>query len=144
MADTRKLKVIIEAENRTSRVLDRAESRIERFRKKINAAFERATLPSTVLAGAIAFGSKSVVTASSELESALLGLSRVAEAVGAGQDKAKIAAQELAKDGLMSVKDASEGLKNLLATGFSLPQAIKLMDAFKDSEIGRASCRERV
>ena len=41
--------------------------------------------------------------------------------------------QDLAADGLMPLGDSASGLKNLLAAGFSLPEAIKLMERFKDS-----------
>jgi hypothetical protein len=41
--------------------------------------------------------------------------------------------KDLSADGLMPLGDAASGLKNLLASGMSLDQAIKLMKAFKDS-----------
>ena len=71
--------------------------------------------------------------ASIRLENALVGLSSVARAFKISQDAAKGSAIALAQDGLMTVTDAARGLKNLLATGFSLPQAIDLMNAFRDS-----------
>lgn len=85
--------------------------------------------------GASAFvqGLKGAVGASIELENSLIGLSTVANAFGQDADKAKDAAKSLAKDGLMSVRESAEGLKNLLATGFSLPEAINLMHGFKDA-----------
>ena len=64
---------------------------------------------------------------------ALTGLSSVSAAFGESQSEARRAALELSKDGLMSVTESAEGLKNLLATGFSLPEAINLMNAFKDA-----------
>lgn len=78
-------------------------------------------------------GLKASVNASIELENALTGLNSVANALGVNATQAKDAAQDLARDGLMSVKDAAEGLKNLLSTGFSLPEAINLMNSFKDA-----------
>ena len=90
--------------------------------------------------GAIAYGIKSVTQAATELVSALTGLASTAEAFGAGQKEAQIAAQALAEDGLMTVTDAATGLKNLLAAGFSLPEAITLMERFKDTAaFGRQS-----
>jgi uncharacterized protein (DUF433 family) len=68
-----------------------------------------------------------------KLDSGLIGLSSVAKAFGQDAGVAKQAAQDLAKDGLMSVGDAAAGLKNLLAAGFSLPEATTLMLRFKDS-----------
>ena len=76
---------------------------------------------------------KDTITAANQLDAGLIGLSSVANAFGQGADKAKQAAQELAKDGLMGVGDAATGLKNLLAAGFNLDQAIVLMNRFKDS-----------
>lgn len=64
---------------------------------------------------------------------AMIGLSSVAGAFGQSQDEARRASVELARDGLMSVTEAGEGLKNLLATGFNLEEAINLMNGFKDA-----------
>lgn len=133
MAEQRKLQIVIEAVDRASAVMDKAAKKASSAGEKISAALDRAKLPSAALAGGLAFGAKSVLEASSQLEGALMGLARVATAVGESEEEAKRAAQSLASDGLMSVKDASEGLKNLLATGFNLPEAIRLMNAFRDS-----------
>lgn len=66
-------------------------------------------------------------------QNALMGLESVARGTGNSMTGALKAAKDLASDGLMSVTDAASGLKNLLASGFSLPEAIRLMQAFKDS-----------
>lgn len=84
-------------------------------------------------AGQIVKGFKSVIKSSSDFQKAMIGLSTVADAFQISSDDAKEAAMALAEDGLMSVSEAADGLKNLLATGFSLPQAIDLMNGFKDS-----------
>ena len=73
------------------------------------------------------------VKESQELELALKGLTSIAEGMGHDVDAAKQAAIELASDGLMTVKEAAQGLKNLLLAGYGLPQAIDLMMRFKDS-----------
>lgn len=73
------------------------------------------------------------ITAANNLQGALTGLSSVARAFGADQNRANQAARRLASDGLMSVTESATGLKNLLASGFSLDQAITLMERFKDS-----------
>lgn len=75
----------------------------------------------------------STVTAANNLQGAMTGLSSVARAFNVDQNKANEAARSLAKDGLMSVTEAATGLKNLLASHFSLDQAIVLMNRFKDS-----------
>lgn len=73
------------------------------------------------------------ITSANNMQSAMIGLNTVAKAFGKDADEAQRAAQDLAKDGLMTVSDAAMGLKNLLASGFELPQAIKLMERFKDT-----------
>ena len=78
-----------------------------------------------------AFGD--TITAANKLDSGLIGLASVAKAFGNDADAAKDAAKTLAADGLMGVGDAATGLKNLLAAGFGLDQAIVLMNRFKDS-----------
>jgi hypothetical protein len=76
---------------------------------------------------------KSSIDASIKMENSLTGLATVARAFNQDQEATTAAAKSLAQDGLMSVADAASGLKNLLATGFSLPEATNLMKAFKDS-----------
>lgn len=76
---------------------------------------------------------KDTIDAANRLDAGLIGLSSVANAFGQGADRAKEAAKQLAADGLMSVGDAATGLKNLLAAGFNLDQAVELMGRFKDS-----------
>lgn len=73
------------------------------------------------------------VDAAVKQQNALMGLASVAKGTGNDIDATKKAAQDLANDGLMPLGDSAAGLKNLLAAGFSLPQAIKLMERFKDS-----------
>ena len=68
-----------------------------------------------------------------KFQNAMMGLETVATKFGVSTDAAKKAAQDLASDGLMTVAEAGEGLKNLISTGFSLPEAIELMKGFKDS-----------
>lgn len=84
-------------------------------------------------AGGMALFAKSSINAAAKVEKALIGLQTVARATGNNLDETTEAAQRLADDGLLSIAEASEGLKNLLATGFSLPEAINLMTTFKDA-----------
>lgn len=70
---------------------------------------------------------------SSEFSNAFLGLGSVARHFGADTELAAKAARSLSSDGLLPLKDSATGLKNLLAAGFNLPEATKLMGAFKDS-----------
>ncbi len=68
-----------------------------------------------------------------KLQNALTGLRSVAKGTGQDVGAATKAAESLAADGLMTVTDAAIGLKNLLASGYGLDQAIILMNRFKDS-----------
>lgn len=80
------------------------------------------------------------IGAANRYQAAITGLTSVARAYGHDTGKAKLAAQELARDGLMTVTEAATGLKNLLASGFSLDEAVTLMHRFKDSAaFGRQS-----
>lgn len=74
-----------------------------------------------------------VIQETTKYENALKGLDTVAKAFGQSTGLAKKAAQELAADGMMTVSEAAEGLKNLLGAGFGLPEAINLMYALKDA-----------
>lgn len=80
------------------------------------------------------------INSANRLQGSLTGLNSVARAFGQDAGAAEQAAKNLANDGLMTVADAATGLKNLLAAGFSLPEAVKLMNRFKDSAaFGRQS-----
>lgn len=76
------------------------------------------------------FGSS--IKAANEFQGAMIGLATVASAFGQSAHQATEVTKSLAMDGLMTVNEAGTALKNLLATGFSLPEAIKLMTQFKD------------
>jgi len=75
------------------------------------------------------------IRSSQLFENSLIGLETVAGRK-LGQQAIPLvtqAAKDLASDGLMSVVDSAKGLKNLLASGFSLNEATNLMNVFKDS-----------
>lgn len=78
-------------------------------------------------------GINQAIEASIRQQNALIGLTSISKAFGQSSDQATEAAKRLASDGLMTVGEAATGLKNLLAAGFNLPQAITLMNRFKDS-----------
>lgn len=72
---------------------------------------------------------------SADRSNALKGLSTVAVFKGIDERETASSVQSLrlVKAGIVDVAEASTGLKNLLATGFSLPEAIKLFEAFSDT-----------
>lgn len=73
------------------------------------------------------------VREANRLDAGLIGLSSVARAFRQDIDGSTAAAKSLAADGLMTVGEAAAGLKNLLAAGFGLPEAVTIMQRFKDS-----------
>lgn len=80
------------------------------------------------------------IAAANRLDSGLIGLRSVANAFKQDAGLAEDAAKRLAADGLLSVGEAATGLKNLLATGFGVTEAVTIMERFKDSAaFGRQS-----
>ena len=129
MAENRELQLILRLKDEASKKLNK----LADSAKKNEEGFKTLALAGSVATVGLIFGIKATINASNELASSLVGLNTVAEAFGQNSKVAKQAAIELASDGLLSVKSAANSLKNLLATGFSMPEAIELMKGFKDS-----------
>jgi len=70
-----------------------------------------------------------------DLQSALLGVSSVAAFKGISAEDAQNAVKNLrlVKAGIITVSDASVGLKNLLMSGFGLDRSITLLERFSDT-----------
>ena len=133
---TQKLTFVIDAQNKADQAFKQVEGSLGSVQNRLEAlkpAFQKMAIVGTAAVAALSVGMKSAIDASNEMNNAMIGLTTVANAFGQSADQAKDAAISLAKDGLMSVKSASNSLKNLLAAGFNLPEAIKLMTAFKDA-----------
>ncbi|HEY4714446.1 MAG TPA: hypothetical protein VIH30_09450, partial [Aquirhabdus sp.] len=133
---TQKLTFVIDAQNKADQAFKQVEGSLGSVQNRLEAlkpAFQKMAIVGTAAVAALSVGMKSAIDASNEMNNAMIGLTTVANAFGQNADQAKDAAVSLAKDGLMSVKSASNSLKNLLATGFNLPEAIKLMNGFKDA-----------
>lgn len=73
------------------------------------------------------------IASANKFQGAMLGLESVAQAFTGDVDGARQAAIALSSDGLLPLADAATGLKNLLAAGYGLPEAITLMERFKES-----------
>ena len=83
---------------------------------------------------------KNSVNAANEYQASLTGLERLSKRFGESSTDARQAAQELASDGLITVSTAAGGLQKLLTAGVGLPEAIKLMQGYKDqAAFGRSS-----
>jgi hypothetical protein len=129
MFNSKELKIVLSAVDNASKEINKVNSSLE----TIGSFAKKAAVAIGVAAGGFGYVLKQTTDASNELNNALIGLNSVSNAFKQDADKAKKAAVELASDGLMSVKSAADSLKNLLATGFSLPEAINLMKGFKDA-----------
>lgn len=140
---TANIRAVITAEDNASQVVSRfgknigsANSKIVKDNQKTAASFNQvlvATAGTGIAAKRLVGVIQETVTAANKEQSALTGLTSITKAFGQDTNKAMKAAQSLAKDGLMTVGDAALALKNLLAAGFNLDQAIKLVDRFKDT-----------
>jgi hypothetical protein len=129
MFNSKELKIVLSAVDNASKEIKKVNVSLE----SVASFAKKAALGLGVAAGGFAYVLKETTDASNELNNALIGLNSVANAFNQDADAAKQAAMDLASDGLMSVKSAADSLKNLLATGFSLPEAINLMKGFKDA-----------
>lgn len=88
----------------------------------------------------ITSGAKNAVDAFSRLKAAQSGVNTVAERMGQSISGVNQIIQDLTRDGLMNLADASTGVKNLLASGFNLEQTTNLMMGFRDAAaFGRQS-----
>jgi uncharacterized protein (DUF433 family) len=125
---------------KSGKAAEDASDDLEEYRKRTEGVGVAGTAAAVALGGlaermaaGLVGAFKSSIESANQLDSALTGLSAVATGMNVSVDGAKQAAEQLASDGLMSVSEAAAGLKNLLATGFSLPEATKLMNTFRDS-----------
>lgn len=137
------IRAVITAEDRASKVVKEFGDNVEKSSKGIIAGNERSKISFNQLLIATAGLSlvthkmigviDSTVEAANREQAALTGLASITRAFKVDTDAATRAAESLASDGLLTIGDAALGLKNLLAAGFNLPQATKLMERFKDS-----------
>lgn len=68
-----------------------------------------------------------------QTQNAMRGLEGAAEGAGASYSDLQSRARDLASDGLIPLADAATSLKNLLARGYSLDQAVTTIERLKDS-----------
>ena len=158
MANNHSLQIAIRAKDMATKVISRVKRSIgglaeHKGYQQIAGAFStikesvfnlKTAITGLVAAWGIADLAQKTLTAFNELQASMLGLSSVAEkmlgdidgangAIVSGSEAAKAAARELAADGLMTVAEASAGLKNLLLAGFGLNESTVMMNRFKDS-----------
>lgn len=150
MDRSRVLELVLKGKDQLSGTVKNAANNMQASLKGVTQSTGLAATSTGQLAGAVAIGQaayeglgaviasttqflKDSVAAANKYQAAILGLTSVSTAFGSNAIQAKQAAEMLASDGLMSVTESAVGLKNLLATGFSLDQATVLMSRFKDS-----------
>lgn len=76
-----------------------------------------------------------MVRIASERQNAFKGLESLSRFLGLNTADTQSAVKNLrlVKSGIVDIADASTSLKNLLSSGFSLPEAVKLLEAFSDT-----------
>ncbi|MDQ0923346.1 hypothetical protein QF038_001854 [Pseudarthrobacter sp. W1I19] len=131
MASNPEVKIVISAQDNASRAISGVSNSIQALAGSVIAQQAISTLTSQFDAA---------VEASNRMRNSLVGVTSVANAFGQDSEKTREAAKSLASDGLESVSEAATQLKNLLSSGFSLDQAIQIIDRFKDTAaFGRQS-----
>ena len=76
---------------------------------------------------------KSAIDEAEKAQNSIRGLGAVARYNGVEIGTAMQAASKLAADGLVDVTDVSKALQNLLQRGFSLDEAVAMLERLKDS-----------
>jgi len=117
-----------------------ASTGIGQINRGLSSMSEQLRSLATSIGGALAFRKlttfmSGTITASNQLRNSQLGLQSSARNLGLDVGAVTAASKELAKDGFLTLADASKGLQNLLASGLSLPQATHLMQKNKDAAI---------
>ncbi len=87
----------------------------------------------TFAIGGITAISSLFIKSANAMQAAMEGLATVAVNKGVPRIAALGEAAKLTADGLLTVTEASAGLRNLLATGIGIDQAVKVMNALKDA-----------
>jgi hypothetical protein len=116
----------------TGNQMDMLRQKTSGLKREISAFRNDVLLVMFSMAGVAREFSKSI-EASVKFQVALTGVRSVALATGNDLSGVKQATTELTKDGLLSLSGAAQGLKNLLATGLNLEQAVNLMKVFKNA-----------
>lgn len=115
------------------------EKDIQKFAKSADSSFSSVTKSLALLTASflslrtISTVLNDSVDAANKFQSSMLGLESVSNAFTGESTAALEAAKSLSSDGLLPLADSATGLKNLLAAGYGLPEAITLMERFKES-----------
>lgn len=93
----------------------------------------RDVLAGLLTAGALTAFVRESMQAARQAEATFRGLESTAKFTGAGVQESFSAAAKLSADGLLTVRDASQSLQNLLSRGYSLDEAIQTITRLKDA-----------
>jgi len=124
-----------------SRTLQQADTETERHTRAMASSFARVDdgimsvgrSLGTLATGVAAYALWNVKEAAKQADAAATDLAITARYTGNEISAVNLAAKALTSDGLMTMTEASKGLQNLLGRGFSLEEAVSLMNGFKDS-----------
>lgn len=86
------------------------------------------------IAGIVAFGKKSVETAT-EMEASWQGLNYILNANGRSIQRAKEFLEEYTEDGLVPMLNAQNAYRNMIARGYDTSQIEDMLKVFKDSSV---------
>lgn len=137
MARRTDLEVVVTTRQELDKGLREAESRLKRFADTVETTLSAIAWGS--LTQQIARLGDETVRVYQEQQRAMSGLSAIARAYGQDQAEVERAIQSLTQNGLLPLTSAAAGLRNLLAAGLGLDQAVELMQVFMDrAAVGRA------
>lgn len=105
--------------------------------KNLSALFGtlRNTIATAFLGREVIQGISAIYDETEKLQNSLMGLRSISKYVGEDFGDTKAAATSLASDGLLTVREAAQGLKTLLSAGMGLEQATSLMERLKDQAV---------
>ncbi len=101
----------------------------------LGSQFRYLSLVTAGLTAGMVMGAVGFVQAAAKEQSALIGLQAVARAVGEGMDEATEIAMTFAATGLMSIANAANTLKSLLAKGYGMKEATAIMTVMTDAAV---------
>jgi lambda family phage tail tape measure protein len=128
------LKIVLKGVNETAGAWGAAMRSADDFKLKINGIEQvLANLASLGTLYQLARSVQTAVSAFEQMDASLKGLAAVARYSGVQIGDAMQAAGKLSADGLMQAADASKALQNLLARGFSLDEAVQMLERLKDA-----------
>ena len=101
----------------------------------LGSQFRYLSLVTAGLTAGMVMGAVGFVQAAAKEQSALIGLQAVTKAVGEEMDESTEIAMTFASTGLMSIANAANTLKSLLAKGYGMREATEIMTVMTDAAV---------